>query len=144
MSCAPGSSWLCSQLIVWPWLYHFECGSLPSSCLSLVPHLISVIHKVKNNHWLTLTKILQPSDSTFVKLDLMIWKEPSSTFIWWLDVLFPQIVSPLRAESSQRETQFNGKSIGFDVGYICIWISNTDPPSTGCFALNKTLDIENN
>lgn len=54
----------------------------------LVPHLISFIRKVKNNHWLTLTKILQPSASTLVKLDQMICKEPSCTLIWWLDVLF--------------------------------------------------------
>lgn len=128
----------------------FKLALLSTHCVTLAVSfwmwlltiIVSVTHTVKNNHWLTLTKILQHSNSAFVKLDLMIWKEPSSTFIWWLNVLFPQIVSPLRAESSQRETQYNRKSTGFDDGCICLWISA--PPSTGCFTLNKTLNIENN
>lgn len=86
---------LCVALGVslWVWL-------LPSLYLSLVPHLIAVIRKVKNHHWMTLTKLFQPSKSTFVKLDQMTWKELSSPPMRWLDVVLPQMVSPLESGSS--------------------------------------------
>lgn len=106
------------------------------------PHLISPIQKMKNNHWLTLTKIFQPANSTFVKLNQMICKEPSRTLIWWLDILFPQSVSSLGQDLLREAIQYSGKRIGFDVECICIWISA--PPPTGCFALNEALDRGNN
>ena len=110
---AQGGSALCGLV------GHSECDPLLSLCLSLVPCLISFIQKVKNNLWVTLTRTLQPSSSTFVKLDQMDRKGPSRTLIWWLDVLFPQTVSSLGQGLLRETIRCNGKS-AFGVGCVCV------------------------
>lgn len=110
----------CSATNSW---YDLRCVILNVTVSVPSPHPVPLIQKMKNNHWLTVTKILQPSRSAFVKLEQKVCKEPSRTLIWWLDVLFPQTANSLGQGLLREAIQYNGKRTGFDVECICIWIS---------------------